>query len=279
MPYTLDSVDLQIVRMLQRDGRLPNVEIARRVGVSEATIRKRLDRMLSDGTIRITAVPDAVKVGLPTVTFIMLDVDLSQLDRITDELTQLSQVRALYYTSGNSNLILEAWFQSSDDLLRFLTQHIAAIPGIQRTETLHVLRRIKEDCKWFLPSSRPPQVLVVDDDPDFVEVVRLALVHEGFKVRSAKSGAEALALMRVDKPDLVILDIMMQGIMDGIRTGRDMRGDGDLQEVPILMVSSIAGSEFARLLPEEGSLPADNLLLKPIDPSQLAAEVKRLLHL
>jgi Lrp/AsnC family transcriptional regulator for asnA, asnC and gidA len=279
MSYTLDSVDLQIVRMLQRDGRLPNVEIARRVGVSEATIRKRLDRMLSDGTIRITAVPDAVKVGLPTVTFILLEVDLSQLDRITDELTHLSQVRALYYTSGNSNLILEAWFQSSDDLLRFLTQHIAAIPGIQRTETLHVLRRIKEDCRWSLPSSRPPQVLVVDDDPDFVEVVRLALVHEGFKVRSAKSGAEALALMRVDKPDLVILDIMMQGILDGIRTGRDMRGDGDLQEVPILMVSSIAGSEFARLLPEEGSLPADNLLLKPIDPSQLAAEVKRLLHL
>lgn len=278
MPYDLDSVDRQIIRILQQDGRMSNVEIARQVGISEATVRKRLERLLSEEVIRITAVPNAAKVGYFTITFLTLVVELSQVDRIADQLTRLPEVRSIHYTTGASDLIVEAWFTSNDDLLRFLTQHIASIPGIQKTATSHILRTLKDDSTWILPPSRPPRILVVDDDPDFVEVTRLILTAEGFEVNSADNGEEALASMRVLKPDLVIMDIMMRGLLDGLRTGQEIQAHSDLRLVPILMVSSIRGSAFAGLLPREENLPVDNFLAKPIEPSLLLAEVRRLLH-
>ena len=135
MAHELDAIDTQIIRILQEDGRASNVEIARRVGVSEATVRKRLDRLLSDGVVHITAMPDPARIGLSTVTFIAMDVDLSQLDRIANRLAGLNEVRTIYYTTGEIDLVLEAWFSSSDELFRFLTHRIASIPGIHRTAT------------------------------------------------------------------------------------------------------------------------------------------------
>jgi Lrp/AsnC family transcriptional regulator for asnA, asnC and gidA len=278
MSYGLDAVDRQIISILQQDGRTANVEIARRVGISEATVRKRLERLVADCTIRIAAVPNATKVGLSTVTFITLHVDLCCLDQIAEELARAPEVRALYYTTGESDLIVEAWFHSSEDLLRFLTQEIASIPGIKQAATSHVLRTLKDSSTWVLPSESPPCVLVVDDDPDFCEMARIALTAEGCQVTVAHTGAKALAAMRVAKPDLVILDIMMQGVLDGLRTGRTIKADGNLRSVPILMVSSIDQSEFAGLLPKDVSVPADNFMLKPISVAQLVAEVKLLLH-
>ena len=278
MPYQLDAVDRQIIRILQEDGRTANVEVARRVGMSEATVRKRLERLVSEGVIHITAVPNPSKVGLSTVTFLTLDVELSLLERIADELGQSAQVRAIYYTTGENNLIIEAWFHSSDELLQFLTQEIASIRGIQRVTTSHVLRRLKNGSHWVLPSQCPSSVLVVDDDPDFVQVVRLALAAEGLEVNDASNGEQALAAMRLSKPDLVILDVMMQGVLDGLRTAREMRSDDDLRTVPILMVSSINESGFAGLLPQGSDVPVDNFLTKPVEISQLVAETKRLLR-
>jgi Lrp/AsnC family transcriptional regulator for asnA, asnC and gidA len=278
MKYDLDSVDRQIIRILQQDGRIPNVEIARRVGMSEATIRKRMDRLVAEGVIRIVAVPNADQVGFSTVTFIALDVDLAHVKLIADQLACLPEVRAIHYTTGESDLILEAWFPSSNDLLRFLTQHVASIPGIQRTATSHVLRTLKDASTWVLPSTTPPRILVVDDDPDFVHATRIVLTAEGFEIESACNGEEAMALMRMHPPDLVIIDVMMRGILDGLRTGQEMRTDGDLRSVPLLMVSSISDSAFAGLLPQVDLLPADNFLVKPIDREVLVAEVRRLLR-
>lgn len=278
MADSLDSTDRQLVRFLQQDGRMSNVEIARRLGVAEATVRKRLERLVSREVIRITAMPSPAKVGLPAVTLLIFEVELGQIDRVADRLTQVPEVRSIYYTSGEGNLTVEAWFASSDHLVRFLTQKVAAIPGIRHMATSHVLRTIKDGSRWVLPSASPPRILVVDDDPDFVEIARLALGAEGFAISTASSGASALASMRVDRPDLVILDVMMNGILDGLRTGREMRADTDLKEVPILMVSSIANSDFAGLLPSAEHLPADNFLTKPVELASLVTEVKRLLR-
>jgi Lrp/AsnC family transcriptional regulator, regulator for asnA, asnC and gidA len=276
--YELDSVDHQIIRILQQDGRTANVEVARRVGVSEATVRKRLDRLVSEGVIHIAAMPNPSKVGLSTVTFITLHVELSLLERIADELAQSPHVRAIYYTTGENNLIVEAWFHSSEELLQFLTREIASIRGIHGVATSHVLRTLKNGRHWVLPSESAPAVMVVDDDPDFVQVARLALAGEGLEVTTASNGEDALAAMRLSRPDLVILDVMMQGVLDGLRTAREMRADDDLRAIPILMVSSINESGFASLLPPDAQVPVDNFLTKPVEISQLVAETKRLLR-
>ena len=279
MDFGLDPLDRQMISILQQDGRASNVEIARQLGVSEATVRKRLDRLLAERVVRITALPDAAKIGLSTVTFINLDVDLARLDQIADELSQLPEVRAIYYTSGESDLILEAWFPSGDELLHFLTRQVASIPGVRSATTSHVLRTLKDSSTWVLPSPTPSRILLVDDDPDFVAITQMTLTSAGFEVLSASCGSEAMALMRVNKPDLVILDVMMSGVLDGIQTAREIRSDSRTQNVPILMVSSITNSAFAGLLPKEETLPADNFLVKPIDSSLLVAEAKRLIRL
>jgi len=174
--------------------------------------------------------------------------------------------------------VVEAWFDSSEQLLYFLTQQIAAIPGIKQAATSHVLRTLKDSSTWILPSQSPPCILVVDDDSDFIEVIRLALTKEGYEVNIARTGQGALAAMRVAAPDLVIMDIMMQGVLDGLRTAKEMRADSDLRNVPVLMVSSIGQSGFAGLLPKEEDLPADNFFIKPLDVPMLLAEVERLVN-
>lgn len=155
MASVLDSIDRQIIHVLQQDGRTSNVEIARLVGVSEATVRRRLERLVAAGTIRITAMPDAGRVGFPTIAFMMLSVNLAKLDQIGDRIARLPEVRSIYLTSGGSELIVEAWFTSGDDLLRFMTQDIGCIPGIKRTATCHVLRTIKDGSRWLLPLASP----------------------------------------------------------------------------------------------------------------------------
>jgi Lrp/AsnC family transcriptional regulator for asnA, asnC and gidA len=279
MSYEIDALDRRIIGILQQDGRTPNVDIARLVGVSEATVRKRLARLVSEDAIRITAIPNPTKVGLSTVTFLALDVDLAQVDRVTDQLARLPEVRAIYYTSGESDLIVEAWFPSADALLLFLTERVASIAGIRGTATSHVLRTIKDGTRWSLPPVTPPRILLADDDPDFLEIARRMLAAEGYEVVCTASGEDALASMRVSRPDLVILDIMMQGVLDGLRTAREMRSDGTLRSIPILLVSSIGESPFSGILPRPEALPADNLLVKPIDRGLLIAETRRLLRM
>jgi Lrp/AsnC family transcriptional regulator for asnA, asnC and gidA len=151
MSYVLDSVDWQIIRVLQQDGRTSNVEIGRQVGVSEPTVRKRLERLLSTRLIRITAMPDAAGLGYSTVAFMTLSVELARAGQIADEIARLPEVRTLHLTTGGSELIVEAWFRSSEDLLRFMTEYIGGIPGIRRTATSHVLRTIKNGSQWVLP--------------------------------------------------------------------------------------------------------------------------------
>ncbi|HSR34932.1 MAG TPA: Lrp/AsnC family transcriptional regulator [Anaerolineae bacterium] len=152
MTYVLDSVDRQIIRILQQDGRASNVDIARQVGVSEATVRKRLERMLSARMLRVTAVPDAARVGFSTIALMTLTVDLARGRQIADQIARLPEVRTVHLTTGGSELIVEAWFTSSDELLRFMTQEIGPISGIRRTNTVHVLKTIKDGSDWLLPT-------------------------------------------------------------------------------------------------------------------------------
>jgi Lrp/AsnC family transcriptional regulator for asnA, asnC and gidA len=155
MPYALDSVDWKIIRVLQQNGRTSNVQIARQVGVSEPTVRRRLERLLSARIVRVVAMSDATRLGFHTIAFMTLRVDLARVDQIADKIARLPQVRTIYLTTGGSELILEAWFTSSEDLLHFMTEHIGSISGIRGTTTSHILRTIKDGSEWILPIAPP----------------------------------------------------------------------------------------------------------------------------
>lgn len=277
MVHEIDSIDRQIIRLLQEDGRRPNVDIASEMGVSEATVRRRIEHLLNEGMIRIAAVPDPAKVGFPISTVIGLQVDLGKVGEIGEQLAQMEKVYSVRYTTGEYDIVVEALFQSDEQLLEFLTNGLASILGIKRAATSHILKVVKGSGEWVLPKPPPPRILVVDDDPDFVEATNIVLEAEGYLVDSAASGREALAKMHQSKPDLVILDIMMEGILDGLKASKEMEVDRTLKELPILIVSSITSSEYIGMFPTDEYLHADNFLSKPVEPGRLLAEVKRLL--
>lgn len=121
------------------------------------------------------------------------------------------------------------------------------------------------------------KILVVDDDPDFVEVTRMVLEANGYEVASAADGEEALARMRQEKPDLVLLDIMMAHILEGLEVSKEMQADAELRRIPIIMVSSITDSPHAGEFPTDEYIPMDAWISKPVQPADLLETVKRCL--
>lgn len=120
-------------------------------------------------------------------------------------------------------------------------------------------------------------ILVVDDDPDFVEITRLVLRAEGYEVRSASSGDAALRAMAHEPPALVVLDVMMASVLDGLDLARRLSADAALSRIPIVMVSSMPDSALAGLFPTDEYLPIDAWLSKPVRPQELVGRIRALL--
>lgn len=278
MPPRLDDLDLDIIRALQQDGRRSNVDIARDLGVAESTVRKRLDHLLQDRVINVVAVPRLDAVGLPVHTMIFLQIELSSADATVNRLASLPNVRSMTYTTGEYDLIIDAVFADNEALLRFLATQVAPLDSVVKTTTVHVLQDVKAHYHWRVPHPEPPAVLLVDDDPDFIEATRIVLEREGFGVLSAPDGESGLQAMRRYHPDVVILDVMMESLLEGLNASWTIRADRDLQDTPVLMVSSIASSEYAESFPTDEYVPVDSFLCKPIAPDKLLQEIERLLQ-
>jgi len=120
-----------------------------------------------------------------------------------------------------------------------------------------------------------PTILVVDDEPHIVELVRDYLKSSGYRVLTAHDGPSALNLARRDRPDLVILDLMLPGGMDGLDVCRALRRDSSLGDVPILMLTARV-EETDRLIGLE--LGADDYVTKPFSPREVVARVKVILR-
>ena len=121
------------------------------------------------------------------------------------------------------------------------------------------------------------KILVVDDDPDFVEATRIVLEKAGHEVDSAADGDQGLRKVRDDKPDLVILDVIMKTVLDGLYVSQQMASNPEQAEIPILMVTSIANSDYAALFPTDEYIHIDEFVSKPIAPNDLLMRVSRLL--
>ena len=119
--------------------------------------------------------------------------------------------------------------------------------------------------------SPPPTVLIVDDEAQIIDLAELYLHNEGFNVRRATSGSEAIQSLRDDPPDLVILDIMLPG-MDGWEITRQIRNESAL---PIIMLTA-RGDPIDRVVGLE--LGADDYVVKPFHGRELVARVKAVLR-
>jgi CheY-like chemotaxis protein len=118
-------------------------------------------------------------------------------------------------------------------------------------------------------------VLLVDDDADFVEMNRTLLQERGYVVRVAYSGRQCLEEVTARRPDLIILDMVMERPSDGFDISRELRNSAYTKAIPLVMITSVNDSIPFRVEPDSTWLPVDTLLEKPVDPQLLLAVVER----
>jgi DNA-binding response OmpR family regulator len=118
------------------------------------------------------------------------------------------------------------------------------------------------------------KIVVIEDEPDILEVIQYNLKREGYSVRSTRDGEEGLGLVRKDAPDLVLLDLMLPGL-DGIEVCRKLKADAVTRSIPIVMVT--AKGEESDIVLGLGT-GADDYICKPFSPKELIARVKAVLR-
>ncbi|MCH7553640.1 MAG: Lrp/AsnC family transcriptional regulator [Chloroflexi bacterium] len=135
----IDETDRKIIELLQNDARQSNAAIARVIGVSEATIRRRIKIMVDDGSLAIRAVPNPSAFGLDTSAVIGIDVQPDILDKVADAIAERDEVIYLGVSTGRYDLILWVLVHTLDELREFLETFLAKVQGIRKTETMVIL--------------------------------------------------------------------------------------------------------------------------------------------
>jgi len=126
--------------------------------------------------------------------------------------------------------------------------------------------------------NRKRTILLVDDDADFVQIQKTALQEGGYDVHVAYNGEECLAQVRANKPDLIVLDVMMATRNEGFNVSRDLRNSEQTKDIPLVMVTSVNSMVPFRFEPDGTWLPVDSFLEKPVSPDRLLEEVEKWLN-
>lgn len=146
-PPTLDDVSKAIIARLQTDGRAAYSAIARDIGLSEAAVRQRVQRLLDSDVLQIVAVTDPAQVGFDRQAMIGVNVrgDLSKVERA---LSKMAEVDYVVLTAGRYDLLAEVVCTDDDHLLDLLTRRIRTIDGVTDTETFVYLKLAKQRYDW-----------------------------------------------------------------------------------------------------------------------------------
>ena len=131
----MDELDTKVIKILQKDGRASNAAIARKVGVSEGTVRHRLKRLVQEEYIQVVALPDFVKMGYQTQALVGIQVEPEKIDKVAGDLSTLPEISWLAVTTGSFDIFAWVTLLSAEALGIFLRTKVGIVPGVQRTET------------------------------------------------------------------------------------------------------------------------------------------------
>jgi len=143
----LDRVNRGIIEQLQEDGRRSYAAIAKSVGLSEAAVRQRVQRLLEAGVMQVVAVTDPLTVGFNRQAMIGVRAD-GDLRRVADTLAALDEVEYVVVTAGRFDILVQVVCVDDEQLLRLLSDGIHAVDGVRDTETLVYLRLVKQTYSW-----------------------------------------------------------------------------------------------------------------------------------
>jgi Lrp/AsnC family transcriptional regulator, regulator for asnA, asnC and gidA len=147
LPATLDDVSKGIIEQLQQDGRRSYAAIGKVVGLSEAAVRQRVQRLVDSGVMQVVAVTDPLELGFARQAMVGIRVR-GQLEPVADALAELEEVDYVVITAGSYDLLAELVCESDDHLLSLISGTIRTIEGVVSTETFMYLRLRKQTYSW-----------------------------------------------------------------------------------------------------------------------------------
>jgi Lrp/AsnC family transcriptional regulator for asnA, asnC and gidA len=136
----IDRLDAHIIALLQKDGRLPNIEIGRTLGVSETTVRNRIKRLIEEGYIQVVAVGNPFKLGFEVTGDLYIHAEMKKIGEVVEELKKLKELWYIVMTTGETNINAEFIVKNRDDLNDLIFNKISAIDGVVRTEVSIIIK-------------------------------------------------------------------------------------------------------------------------------------------
>ncbi len=146
-PLNLDEVSRKIIEQLQQDGRRSYASIGKEVGLSEAAVRQRVQKLIDGGVMQIVAVTDPMQLGFQRQAMIGVRVT-GDVNKVADELSAMTEVDYVVVTAGSFDIMTEVVCTSDQELLELLTHRIRMIEGVRSTETFMYLELRKQTYSW-----------------------------------------------------------------------------------------------------------------------------------
>jgi Lrp/AsnC family transcriptional regulator, regulator for asnA, asnC and gidA len=143
----LDDVSMAIIKELQQDGRRAYATIGKAVGLSEAAVRQRVQKLVDTGVMQIVAVTDPLQLGFATQAMIAVSVT-GDVEQVAAELETLDEVDYIVVTAGSFDLLVEVVVEDDAHLLSLVNGRIRAIAGVTRTESFLYLKLVKQTYNW-----------------------------------------------------------------------------------------------------------------------------------
>lgn len=145
--HDLDETSKAIIAQLQQDGRRSYASIGKAVGLSEAAVRQRVQRLIEGGVMQIVAVTDPLQLGFARQAMVGVRVN-GALEPVADALSAIDEVSYVVLTAGSFDLLAEVVCESDEHLLEIISRQIRGIPGVAGTETLVYLKLRKQTYSW-----------------------------------------------------------------------------------------------------------------------------------
>jgi DNA-binding Lrp family transcriptional regulator len=137
----MDELDNRLIGELANDARQSNIDLSRKLGVSEKTVRRRITRLVEQNIISWSVIPDPAKLGYSVRAFILLEVEAPHVDDITQSLASCSNVDFVALCTGPFDILFGAWFASSASMAKFLKDYLPKITGVRKSQT-HVALQV-----------------------------------------------------------------------------------------------------------------------------------------
>src|SRR6266446_8305117 len=140
----VDEIDQRIIEALQQDGRRPFTKIATDLGISEASVRQRVANLINNQVMQIVAITNPIKLGFSLASMIGIRVTGDRLLEVAEEVSEFDEVIYLIVCTGRFDMLAEVVCRDNDHLLKFLTEKLYKVPGVQQAETYMYLRVCKD---------------------------------------------------------------------------------------------------------------------------------------